>query len=643
MSAIWGIIDLQGKKLQAGISQVFAESYQNCVIDRYEEIVEETVYFGCGIQYFTREATKEKLPVVAEEIYFTADVVLDNREELYAKLLGSKKTLTEMPDGELLYHIYCDYGKDCLNDLLGAFAFVYYDRKEKRAEIVIDAVGDRCVYYAVQNEILYFSSLMEPLVKLTGAGLNDRWITDFLAMDHLFMSNEAEETPYKGIYRVAPAQRVIIQEDKIEKEKYWNPFENFRELRLANDEEYAKAFRQVFCDAVKSVMRGRGDTSILLSGGLDSNAVAAVVSGYLKEKGEKLYSYTSVPLKDYVVQKNGWDLEDESEAVQKTAEYLGNVEPTFVSMEGINPWRDRQGELRIMEMPYKSVQNMLWIPECMRRAYERGSRMMLTGSFGNTTISYTDLEVYMNDLYQRKKWITLYRELKIFSKVDGFSMQYAKKQIRNANKNSKEIKTDWNSLYGKSFVRPAMVEKEGTAERIIAMKRKFTEASLNHEATRKLMVQDVALRQIGEAGTKHSLATGVLLRDPTKDKRVISFCLSLPVEQFCKEGKERRLVREYMKDWMSPHILQAKTKGKQSADLAYRMSLDWEEIRKEWIQLYQNYPDSRYVDSTKACAELLQNPEIEKYTTKMLVRHMYTLMVLELEKYFNCDRKQDKF
>ena len=638
MSAIWGAIDLQGRKLRCGIEQFFIESYQHCVIDRYEEIMEEAIYFGCGIQYFTREAPNEKLPFVAEGIYFTADVVLDNREELYAKLLGSKKPFTEMPDGELLYQMYCDYGKDCLNDLLGAFAFVYYDNEEKRAEIVIDAVGDRCVYYAVQNEILYFSSLMEPLVKLTGAELNDRWITDFLAMDHLFMSNEAEETPYKGIYRVAPAQRVIIQEGKIEKEKYWNPFENFRELKLANDEEYAKAFQQVFCDAVKGVMRGRGDMSILLSGGLDSNAVAAVASRYLKEKGERIYSYTSVPLKDYVVQSNGWDLEDESEAVQKTAEYLGNVEPTFVSMEGINPWKDRQRELRIMEMPYKSVQNMLWIPECMRRAYERGSRMMLTGSFGNTSISYTDLEVYMNDLYQRKKWITLYRELKIFSKVDGFSMQYAKKQIRNANKNSKEIKTDWNSLYGKSFVRPAMVEKEGTAERIIAMKRKFTEASLNHEATRKLMVQDVALRQIGEAGTKHSLATGVLLRDPTKDKRVISFCLSLPVEQFCKEGKERRLVREYMKDWMSPHILQAKTKGKQSADLAYRMSLDWEEIRKEWIQLYQNYPDSRYVDSTKACAELLQNPEIEKYTTKMLVRHMYTLMVLELEKYFNCDR-----
>lgn len=631
MSAIWGVIDLQGKRLQAGISQVFAESYQNCVIDRYEEIAEEAVYFGCGIQYFTQEATMEKLPVAAEENFFTADVVLDNREELYAKLLGNKKPLTEMPDGELLYQMYRDYGKGCLNDLLGAFAFVYYDQKEKRAEIVIDAVGDRCVYYTMQNKILYFSSLMEPLIKLTGAGLNDRWITDFLAMDHLFVSNEAEETPYKGIYRVAPAQRVIIQAGKLEKERYWNPFENFIELKLANDEEYAKAFRQVFCNTVKGIMRGRGDMSILLSGGLDSNAVAAVASGYLKEKGEMLYSYTSVPLKDYVPQKNGWDLEDESEAVQKTAEYLGNVEMTFVDLQGINPWQDRQEELRIMEMPYKSVQNMLWIPECMRRAYERGSRMMLTGSFGNTTISYTDLEVYMNDLYQRKKWKTLYRELKIFSKVDGFSLQYAKKQIRNASKNSKKIKTDWNSLYGKSFVRPAMVEKEGSAERIIAMKRKFAEASLSHEATRKLMVQDVALRQIGEAGTKHSLATGVLLRDPTKDKRVISFCLSLPVEQFCKEGKERRLIREYLKGWMPPHILQAKTKGKQSADLAYRMSLDWKMIRQEWMQLYLSYNDSRYVDSAKACTELLQNPEIEKYSTKMLVRHMYTLMVLELE------------
>lgn len=631
MSAIWGVIDLQGKKLQAGISQVFAESYKNCVIDRYEEVTVETVYLGCGIQYFTKESVGEKMPLAEEGAFFTADVVLDNREELYAKLLGSKKSLAEMPDGELLYYMYRDYGRDCLNDLLGAFAFVYYDQKEKRAEIVIDAVGDRCVYYAVQNEMLYFSSLMEPLIRLTGTGLNDRWITDFLAMDHLFMSNEAEETPYEGIYRVAPAQRVIIKAGKIEKEKYWNPFENFQELKLANDEEYAKAFRLIFCEAVKGVMRDRGDMSILLSGGLDSNAVAAVASGYLKEKGKMLYSYTSVPLRDYVPQKNGWDLEDESEAVQKTTEYLGNVEPTFVNLEGINPWKDRQGELRIMEMPYKSVQNMLWIPECMRRAYDRGSRMMLTGSFGNTTISYTDLEVYMNDLYQRKKWITLYRELKIFSKADGFSMRYAKKQIKNAGKNSSKIKTDWNSLYGKSFVRPAMVEKEGAAERMLAMKRKFAEASLCHDATRKLMVQDVALRQIGEAGTKHSLATGVLLRDPTKDKRVISFCLSLPVEQFCKEGKERRLVREYLKDRIPPHILQAKTKGKQSADLAYRMSLKWEEIRQEWIQLYQSYPDSRYVDSTKACTELLQNPDMEKYTTQMLVRHMYTLMVLELE------------
>ena len=632
MSAIWGVIDLNGEKLPDGIQRYFAESYQNCVIDRCEERIEETVYLGCGIQYFTKEAEGEKLPIAEEEIYFTADVVLDNREELYKKLLGNKKPLAGMPDGELLYQMYCSHGPDCLNDLLGAFAFVFYDKNKREAHLVIDAVGDRCFYYAVQDEILYFSSLMEPLVKLTGAGLNDRWITDFLAMDHLFLSNEAEETPYEGVYRVAPAQRVVIQADKTEKERYWNPFQNFEELKLAGDEAYARAFRQVFGEAVKGVMRNQGETSILLSGGLDSTAVAVMASGYLKERGKKLYSYTSVPLKGYATRKQGGVLEDESEAVQGTAEYLGNVETTFVDLEGINPWKDRGKECRIMEMPYKSVQNMLWIPQCMRLAYERGSRMMLTGSFGNTTISYTDLEVYMNDLYQRKRFGTLHRELKIFSKADGFSMKYAKKQIRNAARNSRRIKTDWHSLYGKSFVRPAMVEQEKAACRMIAMKRKFAEASLCHAATRKLMIQDVALRQIGEAGTKHSLATGVLLRDPTKDKRVITFCLRLPVEQFCKEGTERRLVREYLKDRMPPHILQAKTKGKQSADLVYRMSLDWEEIRREWIGLYQSSPDSRYVDSTLACTELLENPEIEYYTAQMLVRHMYTLMVLELEK-----------
>ena len=641
MSAIWGAIDFLGKEIDEDIKSVLKKAYGECVIDRIEELNDTGIYMGCGIQYFTSEAVREKLPVALGDKYFTADVILDNRQELYSKLWGEKRVLSEIPDGELLFKMYLQYGQNCLDNLLGAYAFVYYDRQRNRVDIIIDAVGDRCVYYAIKNHILYFSSLMEPLVKLTGAGLNDRWITDFLAMDHLFMSNEAEETPYEGIYRVAPAQRVTIQNGRVEKALYWDPFVDFQELKLEDDRAYADSFRKVFERAVRDAMRSMGKTSILLSGGLDSNAVAAVASNILKERGENLYSFTSVPLKNYKTKDNGYDLEDETQAVKRTAEFLGNIEPTFVELEGVDPWTGRKQELHIMEMPYKSVQNMLWIPECMRQAYCKGSRLMLSGSFGNTTISYTNLEVYMNDLYHQKKWRALKKELRTFAEVEGFPVRYAWKKIKSAQKESSYLKTDWESLYGKSFVRPAMIHETGADERMLSMNRKFAEASLSHDNARRLMIQDVALRQIGEAATKHSLATGVILRDPTKDKRVIEFCLRLPADQFCKEGAERRLVREYMKDIVPAHILEAKTKGKQSADMNFRLSLCWEKIRKEWIALYQTNLDSKYVDSALACKQLVGKNDIEQYTTKMLVRHIYTLMILELENKINKCRDEE--
>ena len=46
-----------------------------------------------------------------------------------------------IPDGKLLYELSRRYGKDCLNDMLGAYTFVWYDRAMNRIELVLDAVG----------------------------------------------------------------------------------------------------------------------------------------------------------------------------------------------------------------------------------------------------------------------------------------------------------------------------------------------------------------------------------------------------------------------------------------------------------------------------------------------------------------------
>lgn len=132
-----------------------------------------------------------------------------------------------------------------------------------------------------------------------------------------------------------------------------------------------------------------------------------------------------------------------------------------------------------------------------------------------------------------------------------------------------------------------------------------------------------------------SLVTGVLERDPTRDKRVIEFCIHLPVEQFCKNGTDRRLIKVYLKDIMPPHVFHFHKRGKQSADLVYRMGTDWKKIREEWIQLYDKYESSRYVDTKRARKDLTDKENIEAYSAFDLTRHMYTLLLLQYEARIN--------
>lgn len=633
MSAIWGAIDLSGDAIDDKTKDLMRSAFDVCVIDRYEHKNSGNVYMGCGIQYFTDRAANEKLPIYSDQYFLTADVILDNPDELCSKLGVPQEDRKNIADGDILFDIYKKYGIKCLNDLLGAYAFVWYDRNENAVEMVLDAVGNRCLYYMKDGSIVYFSSLIEPLKKLkTGCRLNDRWIADFLSMDHLFMINEAEETPVEGIYRIAPAQYVKIDVNKVHKKTYWNPQEDKYDFKASTDDEYKQIFRKVWKDAVEDVVSSSADDiSILLSGGLDSTAVAAVAAPYLKKKGRKLYSYTSVPDKKFNSDNSGYYVQDETEDVKKSAAFFGNVETRFIDLDGKNAYELMDKEMKILEMPYKSIQNCLWMCDALNKAYKSGSRIMLTGGYGNTTISYTDLNVYMNTLYTNNKIKLLKHELKAFAQNMEFDYKYAFASVK------KECATDYEAplfRYGQSFVNRSFADKVKSNEREEKMMRDLYYSRRDYKDYYKLMFNILSLRQTGEISTKHSLATGVIIRDPTKDKRIIKLCMSFPMEQFCKNGIDRRLVKVYLKDIMPQHVIRFNKQGQQSADLKYRFEKNWDVIRNEWIHEFQRDSQSKYVNTKLAQRRLTESADIDGYSNFALTRYMYTLLVLRYENEF---------
>lgn len=643
MSAIWGAINLQNETIPDRVCDCMRKAFDKCKIDRYEELKDNNVYLGCGIQYFVPEAEREQLPYLKDGIYFDADVVLDNRDAVCEMLGIPQAEGTRLPDGKLLFEMYKSKGKECLNNILGAYTFVWYDMTNNKMEIVLDAVGNRCLYYMKEGDIVYFSSLMEPLVQLKKeVKLNDSWFTDFLGLDAVIMFDDTESTPFENIYRIAPAQYICINADgSIEKEIYWNPFENASEYQFKTDEEYQELFLKIWSEAVKDTLRAQ-ETSILLSGGLDSTAVAAIASPHLKEKRKKLYSYTSVPAKGYQVDTSGRYIEDETENVKKTAQYYGNIDTTFVDMSEVEPWSQSREEIRILEFPYKAVQNSLWIVESMKRAYSKNSRIMLTGAYGNISISYGHLQLYANTLYRNGQKRKLRKELSQFSKKQHFSPRRVFKIIE---KNNREEYTRSLDLYRGSLVNRDLAETEGTSERLAKIDRQQWENRRDYQSALQTNIHWIAMRQVGEIQTKHSLATGVLLRDPTCDKRILEFCIRLPIDQYCKDGIERRLVRVYMKDLVPPHVIEGQGQGRQSADIQYRMTNNWKQIREAWLEIYQKCADSKYVAIPYARQQLIDNEQIDCYEQFELVRQMYTVFALQYEKFIEqCydDKKLDE-
>ena len=135
MSAIWGYIDFsENSSLEdtKKINDMMRDGYKSCVIDRFNDYVSDSFCLGCGIQYFTKEAEKEILPIIDDErsIFFTADAIVDNRDELLGKL-GYNSDDKTIPDARIIFEMFDRFGESCLNDILGLYTFVYYDKKCK--------------------------------------------------------------------------------------------------------------------------------------------------------------------------------------------------------------------------------------------------------------------------------------------------------------------------------------------------------------------------------------------------------------------------------------------------------------------------------------------------------------------------------
>lgn len=186
-------------------------------------------------------------------------------------------------DTETIVHLYEERGIEAVEALSGMFAFAIWDEANERLLLARDRIGIKPLYYFVDEDgALYFASEIKALFA-AGAlkpEVNYRAVPDYLA-NH---APSGEDTLYCGVKRLLPGHTLVWQNGKVQIRQYWNAtFTRSENEKPLGEAEYLAQWRELFREAVSSHLMADVPLGLFLSGGIDSSAIAAVMSGMVKE------------------------------------------------------------------------------------------------------------------------------------------------------------------------------------------------------------------------------------------------------------------------------------------------------------------------------------------------------------------------
>ncbi len=195
-----------------------------------------------------------------------------NYRELREELKAQGCVFTTNTDSEVLLHGYAVWGSEMLGRLRGMFAFVIWDRQEKRLFGARDFFGIKPLYYAQMGDTLLFGSEIKAFLQhphfrkeLNTAALEEYLTFQYSAMD---------ETFFKGVFKLPPAHYFTYQNGSMHIERYWDV--QFRADQKPSLDEWVDEISDVFHDSVKAHKIADVEVGSFLSSGVDSSYVAAI-------------------------------------------------------------------------------------------------------------------------------------------------------------------------------------------------------------------------------------------------------------------------------------------------------------------------------------------------------------------------------
>ncbi len=195
---------------------------------------------------------------------------LDNAEEIAIELESSPPSSSSSE--ELLAAAYRRWGRGLPSRMRGDFVLLVWDHERDEGFLARDQLGVRPVFLHDSGGVMRFASEIRHLLRL----LPRLPQPDPASLAHWIAasSRPGTQTLYAGVRRLRPGGMLLLSRRGAREERYWSP--RFEEPLDLAPEQLAARVRDGLERAVSRRRGANGSTGVLMSGGLDSSAIAAL-------------------------------------------------------------------------------------------------------------------------------------------------------------------------------------------------------------------------------------------------------------------------------------------------------------------------------------------------------------------------------
>lgn len=487
------------------------------------------------------DSGKQPMSYADGRYHITFNGEIYNFLEIRDELESHGHVFHSQSDTEVILAAFTQWGEDCVNRFNGMWAFAIWDTHHNSLFLSRDRFGKKPLFYAwLPNGDLAFASEMKAIFPILDKVRPNR----ALVMDtkRIFQYELTDECLVEGIKRFPAAHNAWVQNGTLSARRWWCTLDHYVEV-APEYEGQVEQFRTLFLDACRIRMRSDVPLGTALSGGLDSSAVItsmAHLSANSKtpRMGENwqhafVASFPNTPL-------------DERHYAEKVTQYLG-ITPTIIEIDPASAVADLANYFRLFEEV--NITSPIPFMQTYAAVKRHGVSVTLDGHgadelFGGYPFDYIWAlqDAGMNVSQTQSILDTYYSAFgshpqlnRLPAKSTFIAKWHAKRLI-------KKLLGRLDKPVSKDSAHPNWGKLDHLTQRL------YVSA---HESVLPTILRNY---------DRYSMASGVEIRMPFMDHRIVSFASSIPWTSKIRNGFSKNIIRDALAPLMPREIAYRKTK-----------------------------------------------------------------------------------